>query len=71
LPPKLPSQTPVEVLFRYADNGRLTVVVSVAGAQLRHDLQRENSLSQEQLDTWRQHISGVAPATQHDNELLS
>lgn len=61
LPPKIPAQTPVEVLFRYAENGRLTVTVSVAGQQVRHEIQRENSLSREQLDSWRQYICGVPP----------
>jgi molecular chaperone DnaK len=61
LPPDLPAQTPVEVLFRYAENGRLTVMVSVAGKQIRHEIQRENSLSREQLESWRQYISGVPP----------
>src|SRR6185436_18608799 len=28
LPPNLAPQTPIEVAFRYADNGRLTVLVS-------------------------------------------
>ncbi len=31
LPANLPSQTPIEVRFRYLDNGRLTVQVNVAG----------------------------------------
>jgi molecular chaperone DnaK len=66
LPNNLPQQTPVEVVFRYAENGRLTVVVSVAGKQLRHEIQRENSLTQEQLDSWRQYISGVPPATKEN-----
>lgn len=64
LPENLPAQTPVEVVFQYADNGRLTVVVSVAGKQLRHEIQRENSLTQEQLDSWRQYICGLPPAGQ-------
>ena len=62
LPENLPAQTPVEVLFRYAENGRLTVMVSVAGNQIRHEIQRENSLSREQLESWRQYISGLPPA---------
>jgi molecular chaperone DnaK len=62
LPQNLPAQTPIEVVFRYAENGRLTVMVSVAGSQLRHHIQRENSLSQEQLESWRLFISGIPPA---------
>ncbi|HUG67937.1 MAG TPA: Hsp70 family protein [Pirellulaceae bacterium] len=58
LPPNLPADTPIEVRFRYADNGRLTVVVSCAGKELSHEIQRDNSLTQEQLASWRQYISG-------------
>ncbi|MBC8357252.1 MAG: Hsp70 family protein [Planctomycetes bacterium] len=58
LPPNLPAQTPIEVGFRYADNGRLTVLVSCAGKELCHEIQRENSLTREQLGSWRQYISG-------------
>lgn len=58
LPPNLPADTPIEVRFRYADNGRLTVVVSCAGKELSHEIQRDNSLTHEQLASWRQYISG-------------
>src|SRR6185295_13891715 len=52
LPRKLPAQTPIEVRFQYHDNGRLTVMVKVEGTdkQLKHEIQRENSLTQEQLN---------------------
>jgi molecular chaperone DnaK len=56
LPPNLPGQTPIEVRFRYEENGRLTVLVSCAGQELRHEIHRENSLTQEQLDSWRQFV---------------
>jgi len=61
LPKDLPAQTPIEVRFRYEENGRLRVTVMVQGAdkKLHHELTRENSLSQDQLDSWRQYISGV------------
>ena len=59
LPANLPAQTPVEVEFRYAENGRLTVFVSVADHTVEHTLDRPNSLTQEELDRWRQLISGV------------
>jgi molecular chaperone DnaK len=62
LPPDLPPQTPIDVNFRYEENGRLTVIVSVAGKKLKHEFTRDNSLSEEQLDSWRQYISGVPPA---------
>ena len=61
LPPNLPAQTPIEVQFRYEENGRLTVTVHVSGAdtQLEHELARENSLTAEQLKSWRNYISGL------------
>ncbi|MCA9271281.1 MAG: Hsp70 family protein [Planctomycetales bacterium] len=65
LPPGLPAQTPIEVRFKYEENGRLTVTVMVEGTDkvLHHELTRENSLTQDQLDSWRQYVSGVpAPA---------
>jgi hypothetical protein len=37
----------------------LTVLVSCAGQELRHEIQRENSLTAEQLDSWRQFVSGL------------
>ncbi len=62
LPRSLPAQTPIDVRFRYEDNGRLTVHVNVAGTdrELRHEITRENTLTQEQLDAWRQYITGEA-----------
>lgn len=61
LPTNLPAQTPIEVRFKYEENGRLTVTVMVQGTDkvLHHELTRENSLTQDQLDSWRQYISGV------------
>jgi molecular chaperone DnaK len=63
LPDELPAQTPIEVRFHYEENGRLSVTVGLAGADtlLHHELTRENSLSQEQLDGWRQYISQCPP----------
>ena len=51
---------PIEVEFRYADNGRLTVQVKVAGSEktMQHEIIRENSLTQEQLDAWRKRVLG-------------
>jgi molecular chaperone DnaK len=63
LPADLPAETPVEVRFRYEENGRLTVTVRVAGRVIQHEFARENSLSGAQLDQWRQYISGFAPTT--------
>jgi molecular chaperone DnaK len=61
LPPNLPAQTPIEVRFKYEDNGRLTVRVQVEGAntQLTNELSRENSLTQEQMDMWRKFVCGL------------
>ncbi len=61
LPDDLPAETPIEVQFRYAENGRLTIVVKVANTDrvLQHEITRENSLSVEQLDSWRQYILGT------------
>ncbi|REK09834.1 MAG: Hsp70 family protein [Planctomycetota bacterium] len=60
LPAQLPAQTPIDVRFAYQDNGRLTVHVSVAGTsrELKHEIARDNSISQEQLDAWRLFITG-------------
>jgi len=66
LPRKLPAQTPIEVRFKYEENGRLTVVVKVQGTDkvLKHEITRENSLNPEQLNSWRQFISGVPAPTE-------
>ncbi|MFV1965541.1 MAG: Hsp70 family protein [Pirellulaceae bacterium] len=61
LPPDLPAETPVEVRFRYEENGRLTVTVNVAGKKIQHESSRENSLTQEQLDRWREYIAELPP----------
>jgi molecular chaperone DnaK len=65
LPAHLAAQTPIDVRFHYQENGRLQVHVSVEGTatELRHELTRENSLTQEQLDAWRQYITGLPPAS--------
>jgi molecular chaperone DnaK len=61
LPPNLEPGTPIEVRFRYEENGRLgiQVVVGDTGKKLEHEITRENSLTQEQLDSWRAYITGV------------
>jgi molecular chaperone DnaK len=66
LPADLPAQTPIEVRFRYEENGRLTVTVQVekTNKHLQHEITRENTLTQEQLDLWRKYISGLGPAEQ-------
>ncbi len=62
LPPNLPAQTVIDVGFRYEENGRLQVQVTCAGQELQHELTRDNSLTQDQLDSWRDYISGAPPA---------
>jgi len=61
LPKNLPENTPIEVLFRYEENGRLVVNVNVENTdnQLKHEIMRENSLTQDQLDSWRKYICGI------------
>ena len=60
LPTNLPAQTPIEVRFSYQDNGRLSVKVNVRGTrrELRHEISRDNTLSQQQLDAWRLFVAG-------------
>ncbi len=63
LPPNLPEQSPIDVLFHYRTNGRLTVRVSVpdTDSKVETEFTRENSLSKEHLDGWRNYISQMAP----------
>jgi molecular chaperone DnaK len=60
LPAELPAQTPIEVRFSYQENGRLTVNVLVAGSrhELRHEITRDNTMNQQQLDAWRLFVTG-------------
>ena len=62
LPDNMAIHTPIEVRFRYLENGRLTITVIVEGQEMLHELTRENSLSQEQLDSWRDYITAVEKA---------
>ena len=58
IPRDLPVRTPIEVSFRYEENGRLKVSVQVKGvdSRLTHHLHRENTLTQEQMEGWRDFI---------------
>lgn len=60
LPADLPAHSPVEVKFRYEENGRLTINVTVSNGRnvLKHEMARDNTLTQDQLDSWRDYISG-------------
>jgi molecular chaperone DnaK len=66
LPGNLPSGTPIEVKFRYLENGRLSVRVKVArtDTRLEHEIMRENSLTHDQLNSWRKYVSGLPPMAQ-------
>ena len=61
LPPDLPAGTAIEVRFSYEENGRLGVDVKVENTdkQLQHEIMRENSLTADQLVSWRQYICGI------------
>ena len=59
LPDKLALHTPIEVRFRYLENGRLTITVTIEGQEMMHELTRENSLSAEQLNGWRDYIQAI------------
>ena len=61
LPPNLPAQTPIEIRFSYEENGRLVVQVKIQDKVHHKELMRENSISREELDKWRKHVSNVPP----------
>ena len=63
LPPNLPRQSSIDVIFRYRPDGRLTVRITVPDAREKVDTEftRANSLSKEHLDGWRQFVSGAKP----------
>jgi len=63
LPANLPAETSIEIQFRYLANGRLTVIVRVEGTDtvLKHEILRENSLTRDQLNSWRKYVSGLPP----------
>lgn len=61
LPDQLDIGTPIEVKFHYEENGRLQIKVRIGGTAkkaFRYEVQRPNSLTQEQLDSWRDYICG-------------
>ena len=61
LPANLPAGTPIEVRFRYEENGRLKVVVQVPGIaeKISYEITRENNLSREELNRWQARITGT------------
>lgn len=58
LPDELAAGTPIEVRFQYTASGRLQVLVQVAGIgrNLTHEITRENNLTKEERDRWREHF---------------
>lgn len=64
LPPDLPAQTSIEVLFSYAENGRLIVNVAIENCETppSFHLERPHALTPHELDRWRRHISHLPPA---------
>ena len=60
LPPNLPAQHPIEVLFHYQPNGRLKVRVTVPNTtkHIATEIIRENGLPKEHIDGWREYICG-------------
>jgi molecular chaperone DnaK len=63
LPADLPIDTPIEVAFSYAENGRLIVNVSIEGCETPPSfyLDQPNALSREDLERWRRHIAHLPP----------
>jgi molecular chaperone DnaK (HSP70) len=64
LPPGLPAHTPVEVTFRYAQNGRLEVEARLPtiDKQAVLTLDRALGLSEEKIGTWGQRLKeGLRP----------
>ena len=56
-----PSTLRIDLEEQEAWRRRLTVTVRVQGTdkELKHEIARENSLTRDQLDSWRQYISGL------------
>ena len=59
LPPGLPASWPVEITYEYETNGRLKVTAVVPGTkrEVRLELEREGSLSDERIAKWKQVVS--------------
>ncbi|HEV3340887.1 MAG TPA: Hsp70 family protein [Pirellulales bacterium] len=59
LPAGLPSGWPVEITYEYETNGRLKVTAVVPGTkrEIKLELEREGSLSDERLAKWKQVVS--------------
>jgi molecular chaperone DnaK len=70
LPAGLPKHTPVDVEFEYRENGRLHVDVSLPESQLclTEEITRENSLTPEQRDAWRDAVCHPTVGASHVEE---
>lgn len=60
LPKDLSAGSKIEVRFVYEENGRLNIAVKLEDGKkvLSHELHRENSLTESQLEAWRGFITG-------------
>jgi molecular chaperone DnaK len=60
IPADLAENSELEVRFRYRKDGRLSMLFLIEGTDIKldHEFKRENSLTQEQLDAWRNFICG-------------
>ncbi len=56
LPPGLPALSPVEVFYSYAEDGRLSVAISLPGTdtKIKQEIDRQSGLSAEQIAAWRE-----------------
>ncbi|MEM8670447.1 MAG: Hsp70 family protein [Planctomycetota bacterium] len=66
LPPGLPKGTKIEVTYRYASDGRVTVSARIPGTrQSAHvEIQRADEVDLEDLDSWRQRLLSPDDQTQ-------
>ena len=59
LPKNLAAGTPINVRFRYLENGRLTITVQVEGTDtgLKHHIERSNIITSDDLDRWQAYVA--------------
>lgn len=60
LPKDIAAGTPIEIRFRYEENGRLRIAANIAGMenQATHEISRDNNLARNDLDAWRKQVAG-------------
>jgi molecular chaperone DnaK len=63
LPPGLPAGTPVEVTFRYGENGRLTVMarLPIQDKEASSEIERTSGMTPDMLRGWNQRIHKETP----------